>query len=278
MDRSNTHRKGIPISDAADVMELLHNTARAPGAPTEFQALNVDAGKNRTSRTPFKRRGIKDPAGNVFTPYQRQFRTKLISVAMELFHKKGYEATTIAEIMKSVGKTQRTFFRYFRGKDDVAFDWMDEQAEFVRIFLKSRPDTETPMQSMRKAFLELADRNDADERDRVKFLTQLILETPALSARYHHEYSALEIEYTRFLGGRRSLDKADMFALNTQISVVNAAFNRGLRAWVADTNKNRLRSWITIAFAAFKDGQLRPAPSGKPVEVPSKRRASRRRN
>jgi len=134
------------------------------------------------------------------------------------------------------------------------------------------------MQSMRKAFLELADRNDADERDRVKFLTQLILETPALSARYHHEYSALEIEYTRFLGGRRSLDKADMFALNTQISVVNAAFNRGLRAWVADTNKNRLRSWITIAFAAFKDGQLRPAPSGKPVEVPSKRRASRRRN
>ena len=246
VDRGLLQNMGLPFTSILETDPMTDTT----GNSIQTQAL-------------ISRKGLRDPMGNVFTPYQLKVRENLIAITMDLFHGKGYDATTISDIMDKAGKTPRTFFRYFRGKDVVAFDWLDEQVEFIRAYLKSRPKTETPMQSIRLAFLELAAHHDLDEQDRVKFLTRLILETPALSASYHHEYTALDIEHTRILARLRAIPKTQIFALNTQISVVTAAFNLGLRAWVADGNHCQLRPWIETAFAAFADGRLQAAPSNK---------------
>jgi AcrR family transcriptional regulator len=49
-------------------------------------------------------------------------RRRLQEKAVELFLRKGYEATTALEIAAGVGVTERTFFRYFPDKRDVLFD------------------------------------------------------------------------------------------------------------------------------------------------------------
>ena len=41
--------------------------------------------------------------------------------ALELYSERGYDQTTVAEIAKRAGLTERTFFRYFADKREVLF-------------------------------------------------------------------------------------------------------------------------------------------------------------
>src|SRR5271157_6121110 len=51
---------------------------------------------------------------------KRQTRDALIDAALELFEAKGYEHTAVHEITDAVDVAERTFFRYFASKEDVA--------------------------------------------------------------------------------------------------------------------------------------------------------------
>lgn len=52
---------------------------------------------------------------------KRQTRIDLMRAAVELFNLKGYEATTVDDIVTAAGYGRATFFRYFSSKDDVVF-------------------------------------------------------------------------------------------------------------------------------------------------------------
>ncbi|GGF48417.1 TetR family transcriptional regulator [Marmoricola endophyticus] len=53
---------------------------------------------------------------------RRQSEGEIRDAAMELFARQGYAATTIAQIADAAGVSPRTFFRYFRCKEDVVVD------------------------------------------------------------------------------------------------------------------------------------------------------------
>ncbi|WP_297535764.1 TetR/AcrR family transcriptional regulator [Thermococcus sp.] len=46
-------------------------------------------------------------------------REKLVSAAMELFAKKGFDKTTVDEIVAKAGVAKGTFYLYFKSKDDL---------------------------------------------------------------------------------------------------------------------------------------------------------------
>jgi AcrR family transcriptional regulator len=48
-------------------------------------------------------------------------RGRLREAAMELYSKRGFEQTTVAEIAARAGLTERTFFRHFADKREVLF-------------------------------------------------------------------------------------------------------------------------------------------------------------
>ncbi|AEI45749.1 TetR/AcrR family transcriptional regulator [Paenibacillus mucilaginosus] len=47
-------------------------------------------------------------------------RNEILDAAMELFHTKGYEHTSVSDIVKKVGVAQGTFYYYFRSKEEIA--------------------------------------------------------------------------------------------------------------------------------------------------------------
>lgn len=49
----------------------------------------------------------------------KERKDEILTVAMELFNLKGYEQTSVSEIVKKVGVAQGTFYNYFQSKDDV---------------------------------------------------------------------------------------------------------------------------------------------------------------
>ncbi len=48
-------------------------------------------------------------------------RARIAAAAFELFAAQGYDGTTVDAIAERAGIARRTFFRYFRSKDDVIF-------------------------------------------------------------------------------------------------------------------------------------------------------------
>src|SRR3954452_20352532 len=48
-------------------------------------------------------------------------RSRIAGAARELFASQGYDRTTVDAIAERAGVARRTFFRYFRSKDDVIF-------------------------------------------------------------------------------------------------------------------------------------------------------------
>lgn len=69
------------------------------------------------------------------SPDQANFRHDVARVALELFAKAGFEATSVEQIAAAAGISRSTFFRQFRSKDDVLFADHDTILASVKEFL-----------------------------------------------------------------------------------------------------------------------------------------------
>jgi AcrR family transcriptional regulator len=68
-------------------------------------------------------------------------REQILVVCGELFRSRGFDETTIADIIEPVGISRQTFFNYFSGKEEVltelGLSWLRQQAEVPRIDARS---------------------------------------------------------------------------------------------------------------------------------------------
>ncbi len=116
-------------------------------------------------------------------------RGRLQEAAFELFRARGYEQTTVADIAKRAGLTERTFFRHYADKREVLFDGaaalQDELLRALEALPKELPTIEAvriaveavsrPMQQ-RRAFARergkmIAAHADLQERELIKRAT-----------------------------------------------------------------------------------------------------------
>ena len=136
-------------------------------------------------------------------------RTALVDAALDLFLKKGYEATTIDEIVASVQVSQRTFFRYFATKEDVVTGFFAEYDEVMRDALAARPPEEGPLTALHEAMravLAAIARSDAEDSTRFRRVRQVIEATPALVAAQLARHAEAERELAALVAERLGTD------------------------------------------------------------------------
>jgi AcrR family transcriptional regulator len=78
----------------------------------------------------------------------------IVDAALDLFERKGYEATTVEDIAAAADVSPRTFFRYFDSKQDVVLAKNNVEAEGLGDLIIARPADETPIEAFRAVFLE----------------------------------------------------------------------------------------------------------------------------
>jgi AcrR family transcriptional regulator len=135
-------------------------------------------------------------------------RAALLSAALELFERQGYEDTTIDEIAAAADVSPRTFFRYFATKEEVALG--DDLGDELIALIAARPAEEPLLESVRRVIgdgLALV-----TEEDRAALLARLriVYRTPSLRARRWE----FQLEVGRITGAilaeRRGLPPGDL--------------------------------------------------------------------
>jgi AcrR family transcriptional regulator len=82
---------------------------------------------------------------------RRRLRADLAVVALDLFAEHGYDATTVDQIAETAGVGRRTFFRYFRSKEEVVFPDHEERLAEVVAVLDASTAEEDPLAVVSRA-------------------------------------------------------------------------------------------------------------------------------
>ncbi|PZT74923.1 MULTISPECIES: TetR family transcriptional regulator [unclassified Streptomyces] len=144
---------------------------------------------------------------------KRRTRDALLVAALELFTTHGYEETTVDEITDAVEVSQRTFFRYFAGKEAVVFAVQDMVESHFLSELRQRPAGEAPFEAMRQAVLCAWNDIGATVESIIPVelhmrAYRMIESTPSLLAVHLHRGIQLENRIAELIAGREGLDMA----------------------------------------------------------------------
>jgi AcrR family transcriptional regulator len=83
-------------------------------------------------------------------------RTAVRTAAKQLFAERGYEATTVRDIAHAANVTERTFYRYFDGKEGLIAEETLAWIEILHDTIRDRPADEPPLVAAKEAMIEVA--------------------------------------------------------------------------------------------------------------------------
>ncbi len=193
---------------------------------------------------------------------KQRTREALIDAALELFLARGYDATTIDDIVAAVDVSQRTFFRYFAGKEDVALAFLTEYEENLVAAVTARPGGEPPMTSMRAAlhvWMEALLEGDERHTTRFRTLRRIIEDTPTLAAGQVRRFCATEQALSAVIADRMGVDPArdprPGVLVASFLSVVRVAFEGCARDDVVEPSEivPRVEGLVAVAAGLLPD-------------------------
>lgn len=109
-------------------------------------------------------------------------RDRLRAAALALFVERGFDATTVTDIVERAGVTRRTFFRHFGDKREVFFAG-DEIPRLAASMLAATPADLSPFAVAWTGFLTLATERFEPRRTEIVAARRLIAAEPALRER-----------------------------------------------------------------------------------------------
>jgi len=126
---------------------------------------------------------------------------ELSHVAFQLFLERGFAETTIDDIVRAAGIGRRTFFRYFRSKNDLPWGDFDVLLERMRAHLASQPEEIPLRDALRLAVVEF-NRFPADELHVHRERMWLLLNVPELLAHSTLRYAEWRQVVAEFAAAR----------------------------------------------------------------------------
>lgn len=138
----------------------------------------------KTILKPGGRQGTKSQNSGSLRERKHEFVLREIErAAWELFATVGFDRATVEEISRQAGVSRRTFFRYFRTKEDVLSYSVESFGQMVTQSFCEAPMTKRPLAALEGAFLSVLEREMGDCRQPRELLALMFAE-PDLRGRF----------------------------------------------------------------------------------------------
>jgi AcrR family transcriptional regulator len=82
-------------------------------------------------------------------------RAALLAAAKRMFAERGFEATTVRDIASAASVTERTFYRYFDGKEGLIGEEYRAWLGILREAILARPPGEAPVAAVQQAIISI---------------------------------------------------------------------------------------------------------------------------
>jgi AcrR family transcriptional regulator len=179
---------------------------------------------------------------------RRQTLQRIADVGLNLFLANGYEATTLDEIAVAAGISRRTFFHYFKSKDEILLTYLGGYADALKVLVFENSSAGAPLDIARCALLEIVTRFQASQ---MIATARLIRESEVLRTRRHATY--LQLEQAIYEGlcdlwpGR---ERRDGLRLVAMVSI--CALRLATETWLQQDGKRPLAKYIRDGFRKLK--------------------------
>ena len=182
-------------------------------------------------------------------------RGRLAKAALALYAEQGFEKTTVAEIAKQAGLTERTFFRQFADKREVLFYGMEMLRDLLVRAVADAPASATAMDAVSAAF-QAAGAMLQENSERVRLRDAVVSANAELRERELIKLAAFASAVAAALRDRGVPEPAASLAAETGVAVFKVAFAR----WASEPGQPDLPGTFRESMAELRDVLADRAP------------------
>ncbi|MFF3000631.1 TetR/AcrR family transcriptional regulator [Streptomyces sp. NPDC057950] len=174
-------------------------------------------------------------------------RGRLAKAALELYSERGFEQTTVAEIARRAGLTERTFFRHYADKREVLFAGSGQLQELFVRAVADAPESAAPIDAM-AAGLDAVSETFADRRDFARARQAVIMANTELRERELIKLATMAAALTGALHGRGVTEPAASLTAEAGIAVFKVGFER----WIVAAEEREMAEMMRESLAELK--------------------------
>ena len=174
-------------------------------------------------------------------------RERLAAAALELYSERGYEQTTVAEIARRAGLTERTFFRHYADKREVLFDGSHALQDLIVDAVAAAPKSAAPIDAV-AAGLDAASAMFADRREFARRRQAVVLANAELHERELIKLASLSAALAAALHRRGIAESTASLTAEAGIAVFKVGFER----WVTAAEERPMAQVMRESLADLK--------------------------
>lgn len=174
-------------------------------------------------------------------------RGRLEQAALELYSERGFEPTTVAEIAKRAGLTERTFFRHYADKREVLFGGSRQLEELLVTAVADTPASMAPIDAVATGLATIGAVLQ-ERRDYALLRYAIIVANAELRERELIKLASLATALASALRERGVADPAASLAAEAGIAVFRVAFER----WIDQPTEKDLPHFIRESLDDLK--------------------------
>jgi AcrR family transcriptional regulator len=199
---------------------------------------------------------------------KQQTRQLIADTARRLFAERGFEGVTVVEVARRADVSEATVFNYFPTKEDLFYSGLEEFEEKLLAAVRERKPGTSVLAAFRDFMLVergvfdmKAAGGDDEATERVRTITRVITESPALLARerqvfdeYSSSLAALIAEETGAVAGDVLPAAVANALIGVHRSLIDYVRERTMAGARASQISRGVRAQAKTAFAQLEEG------------------------
>jgi AcrR family transcriptional regulator len=198
-------------------------------------------------------RGTQDKAAAVSTLWDRTRQLavqEILRTALRLFTQQGYDATTIAQIAREAGVSQRTLFRYFGTKEDLIGGSGEQFVTLLTETVRTQPADAGAWNALRAAFKAALSLQTSPEEALERF--RLVHYTDSLRAAYLGKRVRCQDELLPLIEARLTPSGTGRGRARAIVATAFACFDAATATWLEGNGRGDILDLYDEGLAAVR--------------------------
>ncbi|MFD7014652.1 TetR/AcrR family transcriptional regulator [Streptomyces sp. NPDC059161] len=175
---------------------------------------------------------------------------EILQTALRLFTQQGYDETTIAQIAREAGVSQRTLFRYFGTKEDLIGGSQERFVTLLTETVREQPADTGAWEALRAAFEAALSLHSSPEQALERL--RLVHHTDSLRAAYLGKRVRCQEELLPLLEARLAPSETDRGQARAIVATAFACFDAATVTWLDGNGQGDILDLYDQGLAAVR--------------------------